>query len=120
EETDEREPDWTSGRGTEGVDPRRTCSQRGAFRPEYATDVRDAPGGGGIAGHRGLEGDMGGDNRRRCACGDRNPPSRRARDRHLCGRWPRHPGPITAAARIPERTQKPVWRTAEEGPRRGL
>jgi len=31
---------------------------------------------------------MGGDNRRHCACGDRDPPSRRARDRHLCGQWP--------------------------------
>src|SRR5258705_402643 len=54
------------------------------FRPEYGTDVRDAPGDGGIWGNGWLEGDMGGDNRRRAACGDRNPPPRRARDRHLC------------------------------------
>jgi hypothetical protein len=78
-----------SGHLEEGpLDPRRACRQRGAFRPEYATDVRDAPGLGGIAGHRWLEGEYGGDNRRRRACGDRNPPSRRARDRHLCGQWP--------------------------------
>src|SRR6267143_4399295 len=84
EQTDEREPGGTSGRGTDSVGPRRPCSQGGALRPEYSTDVRDAPGGGGIWENGWLEGDMGGNNRRRSACGDRNPPSRRARDCHLC------------------------------------
>ena len=40
------------------VDPRGAGSQRAAFRPEHATDVRDAPDGGSIARHRWLERDM--------------------------------------------------------------